>query len=203
MWQSRSTGRKRSPRALRGSHPPGMARASVMRGTAMAESPVSRFTYRAFISYSHRDKAWADWLHRSLETYRVPSRLVGTETAHGKIPRRLNPIFRDRVKLASATDLSREVNEALAQSENLIVICSPAAAASRWVNEEVLTYKRLGREARIFCLIVDGEPGVSDWPGHEAGECFCPALRFQLDADGQPAHERTEPIAAHARPGKP
>jgi len=167
----------------------------------MAESPVSRFMYRAFISYSHADKAWADWLHKALETYRVPSRLVGTVTAHGTIPRRLNPVLRDRDELASATDLSREVNEALAQSENLIVICSPAAAASRWVNEEVLTYKRLGREARIFCLIVDGEPGVSDWPGHEAGECFCPALRFRLDADGRPANERTEPIAADVRPG--
>jgi hypothetical protein len=167
----------------------------------MAESPVSRFTYRAFISYSHRDRAWADWLHRSLETYRVPSRLVGMETAHGAVPPRLSPIFRDREELASATDLGREVNEALAQSENLIVVCSPAAAASRWVNEEVLAYKRMGRAERIFCLIVEGEPGVSDWPGHEAGECFCPALRFQLDATGQPSNERTEPIAADVRPG--
>ena len=24
------------------------------------------FTYRAFISYSHRDKAWADWLQMAL-----------------------------------------------------------------------------------------------------------------------------------------
>jgi tetratricopeptide (TPR) repeat protein len=168
----------------------------------MAESPVSRFTYRAFISYSHRDKAWADWLHRSLETYRVPSRLVGTTTAHGTIPRRLNPVFRDREELASAAELGRKVNEALAQSENLIVICSPAAAASRWVNEEVLAYKRMGRAARIFCMIVDGEPNATGIPGREAEECFCPASRFQLDANGQPTNERVEPIAADARPGK-
>ena len=168
----------------------------------MAESPVSRFTYRAFISYSHRDKAWADWLHKALETYSVPSRLVGTTTSHGTIPRRLNPVFRDRDELASATDLGRKINEALAQSENQIVICSPASAASRWVNEEVLAYKRMGRAERIFCLIVDGEPNATDMPGREADECFCPALRFQLDANGQPTPERTEPIAADARPGK-
>ncbi|TAN00053.1 MAG: toll/interleukin-1 receptor domain-containing protein, partial [Rhodanobacteraceae bacterium] len=168
----------------------------------MAESPVSRFTYRAFISYSHRDKAWADWLHRSLETYSVPSRLVGTTTAHGTIPRRLNPVFRDRDELASATDLGRKVNEALAQSENLIVLCSPASATSRWVNEEVLAYKRMGRGERIFCLIVDGEPNATDLPGREAEECFCPALRFATDADGRPTAERTEPIAADARAGK-
>ena len=28
--------------------------------------------YWAFISYSHADEAWAQWLHRSLETWRVP-----------------------------------------------------------------------------------------------------------------------------------
>ena len=160
------------------------------------------FAYRAFISYSHRDKAWADWLHRSLETYRVPSRLVGTETAHGPIPRRLIPVFRDRDELASADSLAEKVNAALAQSENLIVICSPASAASRWVDEEVLAYKRMGRGDRVFCLIVAGEPNASDIPGREPEECFCPALRFKLDANGQPTIERTEPIAADARPGK-
>jgi tetratricopeptide (TPR) repeat protein len=165
-------------------------------------SPGCGFAYRAFISYSHRDKAWAGWLHKSLETYRVPSRLVGTHTAHGSIPRRLNPIFRDREELASAHDLGDKVNAALAQSANLIVICSPASATSRWVNEEILAYKRMGRAERIFCLIVEGEPDATDKPGREAEECFAPALRFQIDANGQPSAERTEPIAADARPGK-
>ena len=27
------------------------------------------YRYRAFISYSHRDSGWADWLHRALESY--------------------------------------------------------------------------------------------------------------------------------------
>ena len=168
----------------------------------MPDASVARFTYRAFISYSHRDKAWADWLHKALETYRVPSRLVGTKTAHGEIPPRLNPVFRDRDELASADSLAEKVNAALAQSESLIVICSPASAASRWVNEEVLAYKRMGRAPRIFCLIVDGEPNATDLPGRAIEECFCPALRFVTDADGRPTHERTEPIAADARPGK-
>ena len=167
----------------------------------MSESS-SGFTYRAFISYSHRDKAWGDWLHKALETYRVPSRLVGTTTAHGTIPRRLHPVFRDREELSSSPELGSRINEALAQSENLVVICSPAAAASRWVNEEVLAYKRMGRADRIFCLIAGGEPNATDLPGREAEECFCPALRFKLDADSQPTNQRTEPIAADARPDK-
>ncbi|HKV65022.1 MAG TPA: toll/interleukin-1 receptor domain-containing protein [Rhodanobacteraceae bacterium] len=167
----------------------------------MAESPVSRFTYRAFISYSHRDKAWADWLHCELETWRVPSRLIGTQAAHGVIPRSLRPIFRDREELASATDLGEEITDALDRSECLIVICSPASAASPWVNEEVLAFKHIGRGGRILCLIVDGEPNATSMPGREAEECFCPALRFALDADGELSNRRAEPIAADIRPG--
>lgn len=162
----------------------------------------SVFVYRAFISYSHADKAWADWLHKVLETYRVPSRLVGKETAAGIIPRRLNPIFRDRDELASAVDLGRKVNEALGQAEALLVICSPHAATSHWVNEEVLAFKQMGRIERIFCLIVDGEPNASDLRGNDAEECFCPALRFTLDHHGQPTAKCTEPIAADARSDK-
>ena len=160
------------------------------------------FRYRAFISYSHQDKSWAGWLHKALETYAIPKRLVGQTTAAGVIPKRLAPIFRDRDELASATDLGRKVNEALAESANLIVICSPRSAASHWVNEEVLTFKRLGRSERIFCLIADGEPNASGLPGREAEECFAKALRFTIDADGQLTAQPTEPIAADARPGK-
>ncbi|RDI97581.1 toll/interleukin-1 receptor domain-containing protein [Dyella solisilvae] len=169
----------------------------------MAQGPVlPEFRYRAFISYSHQDKTWADWLHKALETYRVPRRLVGQATDVGPVPRRLAPVFRDREELASATDLGRKVNEALLVSANLIVICSPRSAASRWVNEEVLAFKRLGRGERIFCLIVDGEPNASTLAGREAEECFAPALRFELDADGALGTVPTEPIAADARPGK-
>ncbi|MGO4504621.1 MULTISPECIES: TIR domain-containing protein [unclassified Dyella] len=157
--------------------------------------------YRAFISYSHRDSSWAGWLHKALETYRVPSRLVGKQTAAGVTPRRLAPIFRDRDELASATDLGSKVREALAQSANLIVICSPYAATSHWVQQEVLAFKRLGRSANIFCLIVDGEPNVGA-RGDPAQECFVSALRFQLDANGELGSETAEPIAADARASK-
>ncbi len=169
----------------------------------MAQEPgVPAFRYRAFISYSHQDKAWADWLHRSLEAYRIPQRLVGQVTAAGMVPRRLLPVFRDRDELASATDLGRKVNEALSESANLVVICSPHSAQSHWVNEEVLAFKRIGHADRIFCLIVDGEPNTSDIAGREAEECFAPALRFEWDGAAGLSDQRTEPIAADARPGK-
>jgi tetratricopeptide (TPR) repeat protein len=158
--------------------------------------------YRAFLSYSHRDTKWATWLHKSLESYRPPKQLIGTVTARGPVPKRLAPIFRDREELATATDLGTVISEALRQSACQIVICSPSAARSKWVNEEILAFKRLGREDRIFCLIVGGEPNASDNPAQAAEECFPPALRYTLGPDGELSTTRTEPIAADARPGK-
>jgi tetratricopeptide (TPR) repeat protein len=154
--------------------------------------------YRAFISYSHSDEKWAAWLHTALETYRVPKGLVGQETPFGVVPARISPVFRDREELASATDLGEVLTRALRDSACQIVICSPAAARSRWVNEEVLTYKRLGRADRVFCLIVGGEPNAKN-PLEEA---FPEAVRFKLDAGGALGREPAEPIAADARAGK-
>lgn len=61
--------------------------------------------YWAFISYSHRDAAIADWLHKKLETYRVPGSLVGTPSRDGTVPARLLPIFRDREELPTSSQL--------------------------------------------------------------------------------------------------
>ena len=158
--------------------------------------------YRAFLSYSHRDAKWADWLHKALESYRPPKILVGTTTARGPVPKRLTPIFRDREELASATDLGAVINDALQQSACQIVVCSPQAAKSHWVNEEIIAFKRLGGEDRIFCLIVAGEPNATDQPAAVEEECFPPALRYRLGTDGLLSDARTEPIAADARPGK-
>lgn len=128
--------------------------------------------YRSFISYSHTDERWAAWLHRSLESYRVPGKLVGTQTQLGKVSQQLRPIFRDRDDLSSASDLSTTVKAALANSESLIVICSPTAAASQWVNEEIREFVRLGKQARILCVIVDGDPASTE----ADTRCFPPAL---------------------------
>ncbi|MFI4970063.1 MAG: TIR domain-containing protein, partial [Lysobacterales bacterium] len=155
----------------------------------IAVEPAAGFRYWAFISYSHQDQSWGRWLHRALETYRVPRRLVGMPIAAGTIPPRLSPVFRDRDELPTATDLDRTVAEALRQSWCLIVICSPAAAQSRWVNEEVREFQRLGHADRIHCLIVDGAADDADTA------CFPSALRLQPD-DGTAARE---PIAADAR----
>ena len=159
------------------------------------------FKYRAFISYSHEDKAWADWLHKELEHYRVPKRLVGTSGRNEPIPSRLFPIYRDRAEFSAAADLSEHIRTALHQSSHLIVICSPHSAKSVWVQNEVLEFKRLGREKNILAVIVGGEPNAAGKPGVPVDqECFPTALVHRLGADGQLSGERIEPAAADARP---
>ena len=152
--------------------------------------------FRAFISYSHADKAVADWLHRVLESYRLPPRLVGQQTAVGEVPAKLAPIFRDRDELPAAGDLSAELLTALERSSFLIVIASPPAAESRWVNEEVRYFKQVHGEGRVLVLIVDGTPGSDD-----ATECFPLAVRRRVDEQGRISDQAVEPIAADLRPG--
>lgn len=157
------------------------------------------YAYKAFISYSHRDKDIAQRLHREVESYRIPSKLVGKVTAVGKTPRRLRPIFRDREELPASGDLSAELSGALQQSQFLVVICSPAAAKSKWVNEEILQFKRVHGDNRVLALVADGEPHASDTPGMGDRECFPVALRFRIGADGQLSDVPAEPIAADIR----
>ncbi|HST35080.1 MAG TPA: toll/interleukin-1 receptor domain-containing protein [Allosphingosinicella sp.] len=153
----------------------------------MAEPAHPEVRYTAFLSYSHKDAAAAGRLHRRLEAYRLPKRLAGSETARGVVPDRLWPIFRDREELPAATDLSETVREALAQSGALIVLCSPHAAGSLWVAEEIETFRRLHPDRPILAAILDGDPP----------NCFPAALR----AFGQDGTWH-EPLATDLRRGR-
>ena len=137
------------------------------------------FKYRAFLSYSHRDQAWAKWLHAALESYRIDKDLSGRAAAAGPIPKTLRPIFRDREDFSAGHSLTKQTIAALEASQFLIVICSPSAAQSKYVNEEVRRFKMLGRAERVIPVIVEGDP---DDP---VRVCFPPALRFKVGADGQ------------------
>jgi hypothetical protein len=157
-------------------------------------SALATLKFRAFLSYSHRDTAWAKWLHRALEAYRIDKDLVGRETAHGLVPKTLRPIFRDREDFPAGHSLTEQTLAALEASQFLIVICSPNAAQSIYVNEEIRCFKSLGRAARVINVIVAGEPGDPE------RECFPPAVRFKVGVDGAITEERENPIAADARP---
>ena len=152
--------------------------------------------YRAFISYSHENSRWAKRIHRALEAYRLPGNLVGKVTGHGPVPKRLTPIFRDRDDLPAVGDLTESVRAALASSEVLIVICSPAAAASRWVNQEIEEFRRAHPAGDILAAIIAGDPGTTSVGGLAGQLCFPPAL-LERDTEGR----AVEPVGADFRPG--
>jgi tetratricopeptide (TPR) repeat protein len=163
----------------------GTGHACATAGQTMSGEGSREVRYTAFLSYSHKDAAAAGRLHRRLENYRMPRRLVRGEGARGPIPDRLSPIFRDREELPAATDLSETVRAALAQSGALIILCSPAAAASLWVAEEIETFRRLHPDRPILAAVLDGDPP----------ECFPAALRaFGRDGTWH------EPLATDLRP---
>ncbi len=145
----------------------------------------SRQRYRAFISYSHRDRKTAEWLHRALETYRAPRALKGRG---GDAPTRsLRPIFRDRDELSAASDLSQVIRDALDRSDALIVLCSPASAASRWVDQEVACFLESRDPSQVLCVITSLTPEDAS-----LSDVLPPALRAALP-------EGVEPLAVDLR----
>ena len=92
--------------------------------------------------------------------------------------------------MGASQSLGSALEGALDDAENLIVICSPAAAQSRWVDAEVRRFKRRG-SARVFAVIAAGEPNSRD-PNRE---CFPPSLKVRIDANGNPTGEPDEPRA--------
>lgn len=168
----------------------------------MEKGPDISYKYWAFISYSHRDARWAKWLHKRIESYRLPTKLVQHNSRKASIPVKLTPIFRDQDELPTSSDLGTVIARNLEASRHLIVVCSPAAAQSRWVNEEILTFKRLGRSDRIHLLIVEGEPNASADPETLGKECFPSSVTQHMDSDGSLSDVQVEPLAADARTGK-
>jgi hypothetical protein len=111
--------------------------------TVAAEHP----RYRAFLSYSHADKRFARRLHHRLETYRLPNSLLPNGGTG-----RLGKIYLDHEDFGAESNLPGAVQRALADSEALIVVVSPASLQSLWVREEVRVFKKLRPAGDIFCI---------------------------------------------------
>lgn len=125
--------------------------------------------YYAFISYKREDEKWAKWLAHQLDNYKLPSTFNGKD-----LPPSLRKTFRDVDEL-SAGNLPEQIYKALSMSDNLIVVCSPRAAQSEWVNKEIEDFIKIkGDKAnRIFPFIIEGEPFSNDG----TKECFPQRLR--------------------------
>ena len=145
----------------------------------MPDDTPSSPRYSAFISYSSADAKFAAWLHRELESYRLPRHVAERGAAPGG---RLKPLFHDTWEMNAHHDLPQALREAIAESESMIVICSPAAKASEWVGREIELFRALHGDAPIRAALVEGSPE----------DAFPPALL---------ADQGAEPAAADFRRG--
>ena len=123
----------------------------------------------------------------------MPKSLVGKKGSLGTIPSKLGSVFRDRAELAASADIGEHLRTALARSDFLIVLCSPASSVSPWVNTEIEAFREAGpeRRERVLAVILSGDP---------EGDGFPPALRKGAAPTGG-AGGRV-PLAADFRPGR-
>lgn len=136
--------------------------------------------YDAFISYRHAelDLYIAKKLHKGLETFKVP-RAVAKKSGKKKIKR----VFRDQEELPIGSDLGDNIESALAESEYLLVVCSPRTPQSYWVQKEISTFIQMHDREHVLAVLTEGEPEES-----------FPALLL-TDENGNPV----EPLAADVR----
>jgi WD40 repeat protein len=105
--------------------------------------------YEAFISYSHEaDSAFATELQRTLNRIARPT----YKWWQWWPPR----VFRDQTNLAAAPDLAAEIREALLASDSFVLLASPHAAGSRWVDREARTWCEQKPRGRLFIALTDG-----------------------------------------------
>jgi TPR repeat protein len=161
-----------------------------------SDNTITAVTYRCFISYRHADnhaegRRWATWLHQSLERYPVPPGLIGEPNQRGQpIPPRIFPVFRDEEELSADADLSTPILRALENSLGMVVICSPRARASRFIDDEVRLYKRETDGDRILGMVIAGSP---DPAGLAADSCLPDAYVHRTDARGNVRPEPESP----------
>jgi tetratricopeptide (TPR) repeat protein len=116
------------------------------------------YKYAAFLSYRRKvDAEVAQEILRALETYRIPPAI---QKQHGA-GKRCGRVFKDEDELDAASSLPAALKDALEASKFLIVICSPDARDSPWIQLEIEHFLSLGRDARILAVLVRGEPSDS------------------------------------------
>ena len=115
-------------------------------GCTQAEPPRR---HDAFISYSRKNEVFASRLEKVLESYKPPSGL--------QAPQRHLEIFRDKQDF-TGNEYHASLERHLKDSAKLIVICSPEACQSEYVNDEIRQFARLKSPDDIIPILISGIP---------------------------------------------
>lgn len=142
------------------------------------------YNYFAFISFQNADAREAVRLQHAIENYRLPAVLCREDRS---IPRRIKPLFCYLNDMHSGEELMADLKQRMEQSRFLIVVCSPHAVASPYVNSGIDYFVSLGRRDSIIPVIVDGVP----YSGDPETECFPEALRRHFPKHADPLQDHS------------
>ena len=133
-----------------------------------------KYEYFAFISYKEEDAKWAKWLQRKLEHYKLPTAL---RKENPDLPERISPIYEYKSE-AGGGRLKEVIWKGLTSSKYLIVICSPRATKSEWLNNGIRYFVESEQEENIIPFIIEGKPKAEN----PDDECF-PSELLKLKGD--------------------
>ncbi|MFC1569124.1 TIR domain-containing protein [bacterium] len=123
--------------------------------------------FDAFISYSREDIGFAKSLEDALENFKAPKGL--------RLLREHLNIFRDESDMFG-TEYFHSIEKHLRNSRNLIVICSPSARKSKFVNDEIIRFSAVNPMGRIIPIILKGIPNNEVKTVKEKSFCFPESL---------------------------
>jgi hypothetical protein len=127
---------------------------------AVGERPGVVYYYDAFISYSRKDKQFAAELERALNSYKPPKDIP--------LPQRFLRVFRDEADL-TGVEYHASIENHLKNAAKLIVICSPNARSSAYVNDEIVRFASLNHAKNIIPVLLAGVPN-NDAAIHQENE---------------------------------
>ena len=141
------------------------------------------YKYFAFISFQNKDAKYAVAIQRQIENYRLPTALL---RENNNLPKRVSPCYCYLNDMHHTEEMMQELRKRMQQSHYLIVLCSPNAVKSPYINAGIDYFVSLGRRDKIIPIIIDGTPYCND-----ENECFPDALKRHF-----PKH--TDPLQDHS-----
>ncbi len=140
----------------------------------MTDQPKS-YKYDVFISYSRKNEEFAGQLEQALESYKPEKDL--------KVPQRFIEAFRDKEDFTGG-NYHKSLLKNLADSSKLIVICSPDARKSQFVNDEIKEFIDIRGTDHIIPVLFSGVPNNEAKTGQEDEMSFpeelCKAIEMPL-----------------------
>ena len=138
--------------------------------------------FDVFLSYSRKDEAFAGKIEEALKKYRLPKDVKTTGPTRNRLT-----VFRDKQDLVPiGGDYWKTIEHYLERSAYLVLVCSPNARASEYVNHEIKTFLQTHEANAIIPLLLSGRPNNerdAAPDGYAFPDALCSALAMPLAVD--------------------